>query len=229
MLAEKYDAFYSEAATSPLSDISLNRWPRNRLEAVVGVPGNGDSLLDIGCGNGYLLYQFRNRYNQLIGVEYSSERLKQATQNLATQNFTPILGSAEDLQAIPDNSIDRVTCSDVIEHIPDVYTAVAEVHRILKPDGIFVVNTPNIAYIKRRIQLLLGRFPSTSQGNEGLGSDVLFDGGHLHYFTFRSLELLLKRHSFRITESSGYGKFGWIHSVAPRLTSNGIQLVAKKA
>ncbi len=86
---------------------------------------------------------------------------------------------------IASNSIDCVVCVDTIEHVPDVYAAAAELRRVPKPGGRLVINTPNVAFGKRRLLSLLGRFPSTSQPNEGLGSDVLFDGGHLHYFTYR--------------------------------------------
>jgi hypothetical protein len=91
-----------------------------------------------------------------------------------------------------------------------------------------VINTPNIAFIKKRLLLVLGRFPSTSQPNEGLGSDVLFDGGHLHYFTYRSLRLTLERAGFEMVCQMGFGRLGWIHSIWPSLTSGGVQWIAKK-
>jgi ubiquinone/menaquinone biosynthesis C-methylase UbiE len=112
------------------------------------------------------------------------------------------------MAGVASSSVDRIISSDVVEHIPDIYTAVAEMRRVLRPGGLLVVNTPNAAYVKRRFQLPVGRFPSTSQSNEGLGSDVLFDGGHLHYFTYRSLQLLLERGGFRVTGRQSYGRFG---------------------
>ena len=129
---------------------------------------------------------------------------------------------------IDTNSIDRILSVDTIEHIPDVYAAASEMYRILRPGGTLIVNTPNIAYVKRRILLLFGRFPATSQPNEGLGSDILFDGGHFHYFTFRSLTLLLQKAGFHIIQRTGYGKFGRLHALWPNLTSVGVQLVATK-
>lgn len=77
--------------------------------------------------------------------------------------------------------------------------------------------------------LLVGRFPSISQPNDGLGSDVLFDGGHLHCFTYRSLSLPLERAGFSIEQGVGYGKFGRLRHLHPPLTSVGVQLVARKS
>lgn len=229
-LSDKYDKFY--CGNSPLRfgapDIPINRFPRDRTEAITAVEGGGDTLMDVGCGDGGLLYRFRDRFINLVGLEYSSARLDQAKVNLSGLPFRAVLGSAENLDMIESNSIDRIVSADVIEHIPDVYLATQELFRVLKPGGIIVINTPNIAFIKKRALLLIGRFPSTSQKNEGLGSDVLFDGGHLHYFTFRSLRLLLERAGFEMVRSMGFGKLGVLHSVWPSLSSGGVQWVARK-
>lgn len=228
-LTTKYDKFYSRGNPQRQTDIRESGWPRNRMEAALSVKGRGTTLLDIGCGDGSLLFQYRTRFSELIGVEFSPARLEQARTTLAGARFRTVLASAENIPDVDANSIDRIICSDTIEHIPDVYAAAAEMHRVLKPGGILVINTPNIAYIKRRFLLLFGRFPSTSQNNEGLGSDILFDGGHFHYFTFRSLTLLLQRAGFDVVERMGYGKFGRIHGIWPSLASDGVQLVARKS
>lgn len=227
-LRPAYDTFYERRdGPAKLDDLVLRRHPRRRDEAIFAVPGSGRVLLDIGCGNGGLLYAHRRRFTELVGLEFSAERLRQAKVNLAGLAVRLVQGTAESLEQIDSGSIDRIVTSDVIEHIPDVYAAVAEMRRVLKPGGLLIVNTPNVAYAKRRVQLLAGRFPSTSQANEGLGSDVMFDGGHLHYFTYRSLRLLLQRRGFEVVGRLGYGRLGRVHAVYPPLTSVGVQLAAR--
>jgi hypothetical protein len=39
----------------------------------------------------------------------------------------------------------------------------------------------------------------------------LFDGGHLHYFTFRSLRIALQKAGFAALRQIGYGRFGYLH------------------
>lgn len=201
-MQNQYDRFYAAGLTREvIPSITVRGWPKNRLEAVVVAGGEGERLLDIGCGAGHLLYQFRNKFKNLIGLEYSSHRLALAKINLAELSFTPLLGSAERLTDLAPDSIDQIVSTDTIEHIPDVYQAVGEMYRVLRPAGRLVINTPNVAFIKKRFQLLIGRFPSTFQPNEGISGDILYDGGHLHYFTVRSLRLILKNMALKSKRS----------------------------
>lgn len=228
-LADRYDTFYAaDLKPEDMRDIARHAWPHDRVEAIVAFAGQGGSVLDVGCGNGHLLYQLRRQFTELHGLEYSAARLRQARANLAGWAFQGTEGSAESMDAYPDNRFDCVVSADTIEHVPDVYLAAAECFRVLKPGGRLVMNTPNIAFLKKRLLLLAGRFPSTSQKNEGFGSDVLFDGGHLHYFTYRSLGLLLRRAGFELVEPVGYGQLGRVHHLLPKLLSGGAQWVARK-
>jgi SAM-dependent methyltransferase len=228
-LSERYDAFYAaDLRPQGLRDIARHAWPSDRVEAIVAFAGQGGSVLDVGCGDGHLLYQLRRSFAELHGLEYAGARLRQARLNLAGLPFFGAQGTAESMTAYPDNRFDCLVSADTIEHVPDVFLAAAECWRVLKPGGRLVMNTPNVAFVKKRFQLLLGRFPSTSQKNEGFGSDVLFDGGHLHYFTFRSLGMLLQRAGFELVEPVGYGRFGRMHDLWPRLLSGGAQWVARK-
>ena len=43
---------------------------------------------------------------------------------------------------LPDSSFERVLCSHVLEHVPDDRQALAELHRVLAPGGIAIVNVP---------------------------------------------------------------------------------------
>ena len=228
-LSEKYNQFsLTDYKKVNFEIINISKYPKSRYQAIVSEERKGNTILDIGCNNGFLLYQFKDSYTNLIGLEYSSAQIECARINLADLKFTGLVGSAEDMPQIESNSIDTIITADTIEHIPDVYAAAEEMFRVLKPGGDLIINTPNIGFIKKRALLMLGFFPSTSEPNEGIGNDPLFDGGHLHYFTYRSLRLVLERAGFKMVKKTAYGKFGFIQNIYPELLSSGLQWHAKK-
>lgn len=228
-MEEKYDRFYAgQLMRENFDELRPAGWPRDRVQAILRDVPPGESVMDVGCGNGVLLYHLRHRFRQLIGLEFSPHRLAQARLNLSDFNFRGVQGSAEDMGEIASGSVDVIVTADVIEHIPDVYRAAEEMLRVLRPGGFLVVNTPNVAFMKKRLYLLAGRFPSTSQPNEGIGSDLLFDGGHLHYFTFRSLALVLQRAGFELVRRTGFGPLGRLSQAWPGLLSSGVQWVCRK-
>ena len=85
-----------------------------------------------------------------------------------------------------DGIFDAVSCLDVIEHVLDPRHLLRELARVLRPQGILVLTTPNIRAYWHILTLIHGRFPRTSDDPEG------YDGGHLHYFTFADAHHLLK-------------------------------------
>jgi SAM-dependent methyltransferase len=80
----------------------------------------------------------------------------------------------------------------VIEHVFDPRFLLDEIARVLKPGGILLLDTPNIRYAKHLWSLLIGgRFPVTAGDDEDLR--LAHDGGHLHYFARRDIEVLLRQ------------------------------------
>lgn len=209
--------------------LEVRDWPRNRHEAAVFVAGTGSRVLDVGCGNGLMLWNLRERYHELFGLELSSSMLE-AAQNTLGGAATVLRGDVVHMP-FESGSMDTILCTDVIEHIPDVWSAFAELRRVASPGGSLVITTPNVAYARHRLKLLRGRFPVTSGHDEGLipgGGCDMFAGGHCHYFTFRSLALNLQKFGFEVVRRLGYGRLGKVHDLWPSLLSGGICMVARR-
>jgi len=62
---------------------------------------------------------------------------------------------------LPDSMFDCAVFSEVIEHLNPYYlgTTFSEIHRILKPGGILILTTPNIARMSNRLKLIFGKNP----------------------------------------------------------------------
>ena len=108
-------------------------------------------VLDAGCGEGVLVDEYAGQLD-IIGVDanYSSARVTH--------------GSVTALP-FPDASFDRALCLDVLEHLAyeEQPRALAEIFRVLKPEGEVLVSVPNLAHLQSRIQFLLrGRLIRTA-------------------------------------------------------------------
>lgn len=100
----------------------------------------GLDLLDVGCGSGTLLGLLKQRGFHAMGVDFSEEAAKVAQ---AVNGVRVIVGSLEQA-AFPKESFDVVTLFHVMEHVTNPREVLAEVLRILRPDGIVVLQVPNI-------------------------------------------------------------------------------------
>ena len=104
------------------------------------------SVLDLACGYG----EFVN--NIAVRTRYAVDLNPDAAEHLhPSVNF--VRGPADDLAFLMDNSLDRVFTSNFLEHLPNKAACdrlLAEVRRVLKPGGRFVVMGPNIRYLYDR-------------------------------------------------------------------------------
>jgi methionine biosynthesis protein MetW len=229
-LSEAYSAIDRNHHGAGRKDMLIKEWPANRHEAVFYATGTGSSVLDIGCGNGFLLYNLRDKFEKLYGIELSSSMVKEAKKTLHDQQAEIYLGNVDHL-SFKDEFFDCVVWTDVVEHIPDVWQAFREVVRVLRPGGQLITATSNVAYFKRRITLLRGRFPVTSGYDEGLipgGGCDLFAGGHFHYFTFRSLRKNYEKFGIKVVREFGFGRLGRVHNLWRTMLSGGICIVGEK-
>lgn len=107
-------------------------------------------VLDIGCAGGAFLQAARNLGLSTIGIEPNKWLSDYAKREHGLDVRPGILSD----HRFPDNSFDLITLWDVIEHVPDPGAELTEIHRILKPGGLLVINYPDYQSWPAR---LLGR------------------------------------------------------------------------
>ncbi|MBR2995491.1 MAG: class I SAM-dependent methyltransferase [Lachnospiraceae bacterium] len=93
-----------------------------------------DSLLDVGCGTGFLIDMLtQQRTARYTGLDLSAEMIKMAQRkNIPGAEF--VNGTADELP-FPDESFDIVTCSQSYHHYPYPEKAMSEAFRVLKRGG----------------------------------------------------------------------------------------------
>ncbi|NMB82159.1 MAG: class I SAM-dependent methyltransferase [Ignavibacteria bacterium] len=97
-------------------------------------------VLEIGCGNGFLLNEFKKKGWECLGIEPSEQAVKFGKEIL---NLNIHKGYLNDCQC-RNNSFDLVILMDVIEHISEPQKFMNSILSYLKNDGILVIGTGNI-------------------------------------------------------------------------------------
>jgi 2-polyprenyl-6-hydroxyphenyl methylase/3-demethylubiquinone-9 3-methyltransferase len=102
------------------------------------------SVLDIGCGGGFLTEAFARDGFDVTGIDPAANSVKAARAH-AEQNHLPIRYCEGRGESLPfaDGSFAIVTCCDVLEHVDDVAQVIREVSRMLRPGGVFLFDTVN--------------------------------------------------------------------------------------
>ena len=100
-------------------------------------------LLDIGCSNGAYLAAMKERGWDVESVEFDGDAAEYARNS---RNLTVTQGDVEDaVGQLAANSFDVVTMWHVLEHSFDPAAALKQIHRVLKPGGIVMLEVPNYA------------------------------------------------------------------------------------
>ncbi len=222
ILQDHYERKYAhEVDASAIESISHVTSPVTRYEAVVKFFPRyfkGGAILEIGAGSGSVaktLLESDLAVSSYTLSDISLPRIEGLKKNLHDDRVSILKLDAEHIPESEYGRYDAVMMIALIEHLLDPLRAMQHIRKLLKPGGFVYIDTPNIAKYSRRLKLLMGRFPSTASKNEGLatyaGQPVdLYDEGHLHYFTYRSLSrMLTERCGFSRIFKHGYPT-GWM-------------------
>ena len=115
--------------------------PPDLQERIYGLSrAAGLRVLDYGCGNGYVLQQFARHGAEVHGVDLTARAVELSRARFAVRGLegTFTQGDGRTIP-YPDDSFDIVTSMGVLHHIPDPRPVLAEIRRVLKPGGRFVL------------------------------------------------------------------------------------------
>ena len=116
----------------------------------------GQRVLDVGCGGGYTCEFLAQRGAIVTGLDQSAACIKAAQRHADDQGWAIAYhpGVSENLP-FADASFDIVTCVDVLEHVENPAATVAEISRVLKPNGWFCFDTINRTWQSRWLMIWL--------------------------------------------------------------------------
>jgi 2-polyprenyl-3-methyl-5-hydroxy-6-metoxy-1,4-benzoquinol methylase len=171
------------------------------LPKSTNLEGKKLKLLDLGCGNGSLSHVMAQQGFEVVGIEESSQGIALARNAFSDCHF--IQASLYDLPYPElENSFDVVISIEVIEHLFYPKELARAAKKLLKPNGRLIITTPYHGYWKNLVLALSGKMDAHFH--------VLWDGGHIKFFSVETLTTLLEEESFTNINFKFAGRFPYL-------------------
>jgi ubiquinone/menaquinone biosynthesis C-methylase UbiE len=150
---EFYDSSdYFEGGTEHLTNVT-SPFQRYRVRKVLELyaPGEGERVVDLGCGWGTFSFALADRAGEVVGVDFSEKSIELCDRRLAADRRSNLRFLCADAGAtgLEGGAWDLVLAADLFEHLypEDSGRVVAEAYRLLRPGGRFSVWTPHRGHI----------------------------------------------------------------------------------
>lgn len=161
-----------------------------RTDLVRLLPRDPDaSVLEVGCGTGATgaLALARGRAGRYVGIELLDSAGRQAREVLSEVHVGDV--EAMDFDWHPA-TFDALILSEVLEHLVEPGQLLKKLSRFVRPGGLVLASSPNIAHWRVIRELVLGRFDLTDQG--------VFDRTHLRWFTPATFAAMFEGAGFKV-------------------------------
>lgn len=166
--------------------------------AVIKRINNIRQICDLGCGNGYLAGKLAELGYSVTGVDASASGVKIARENYPDVNFLCSQIGAHLPSLITQAQFDLVISSDVIEHLYRPSDLLEAASALLVPGGHLLIGTPYNGYLKNIALSITGHMDAHFT--------ALWDGGHIKFFSVKTLSELIVGHGFTDLRFFYYGR-----------------------
>ncbi len=161
-----------------------------------GKLGKGNLVMEIGCTTGKLLRDINSTApdTALVATDFSNYSLERLSENL---RGVPLIQLDLTRSPLPTGIADAIVNTNVLEHIEDDVAALREIHRMLKPGGIAVIEVPFGAFLFDSFDSKIGHYRRYDMTNlkkkaQGAGFEIL-SSSYLGFFIFPLFAIVKKR------------------------------------
>ena len=161
-----------------------------------------ERICDLGCGNGYITGRLAALGYDVVGIDASESGTRIATESYPQARFICALIDEGLRERVALESFDLVISSDAIEHFYRPGDLVSAAVSLLKAEGQLLLGTPYHGYLKNLVLSVTGKMDAHFS--------VLHDGGHIKFFSVKTLSQLMTSYGFIDLHFSFYGRAPWL-------------------
>jgi len=188
--------YHHSSAEAPHTEAYL--WPRIiSLCAELGAR----RVVDIGCGNGALCRELARRGYEVVGCEPSADGVQLARSSAPELVFHQ-LGVDDDPSVVGNESFDVAIATEVIEHLARPRSLPRFTKQLLRPGGHVIISTPYHGYLKNLLLALANKWDAHL--------NPFWDGGHIKFWSRKTLSQLLNEAGFRVVRFIGAGRIPFL-------------------
>jgi 2-polyprenyl-3-methyl-5-hydroxy-6-metoxy-1,4-benzoquinol methylase len=160
-------------------------------------------VLDLGAGNGALCAEIAAHGYEAVGIECDEGGVQVAQKTYPNIPFYR-LGAQDDPAVLMESEarFDMVVSTEVVEHLFSPHQLPIYAAGVLKDKGYLILTTPYHGYLKNLALSLLDGWDHHH--------DPLWHGGHIKFWSRKTLTTLLEKNGFRVIDFSGVGRIPWL-------------------
>jgi 2-polyprenyl-3-methyl-5-hydroxy-6-metoxy-1,4-benzoquinol methylase len=171
-----YQSFYSSIQKDKREK---GGYYKEKINFILSSIGTGKRVLDVGCNDGFIGSLILKNHNEVHGVDFVVKNLILANKRGVKAKFFDITANRFPYKR---NYFDVIFLGDVIEHVFDTDMLLQNCYDIIKPGGLLLLTTPNVASLGRRMMLLFGISPYLEY-SPNHPTNNLPSVGHIRYYT----------------------------------------------
>jgi len=157
-----------------------------------------ECILDLGCGNGYLVNYLLTEGFNAYGTDASENGIAIASKINPGRFFLQDLSIDELPETLRSIKFDTVISTEVIEHLYNPEAFIVFCKKILVANGQIIISTPYHGYLKNLMLALFNQWDSHA--------NPLWLGGHIKLWSAKTLGTLLTNSGFKVSEFKGCGR-----------------------